>query len=130
MEDVLIEKCRFGAGQCATVNASGRLRVYRDLPSTDRANVFFNFALAKDSPYVGSGQLDGQGVPLNFFDDVHVRRAFNYCFDAAAYGQSALVEARSAAPDATWVMGLRTLGALSLLVACCALLYLALQLLE
>ena len=58
--------------------------------TADRANVFFNFALASDSPYVGSGQLDGQGIPLDFFDDVHVRRAFNYCFDTAAYGESAL----------------------------------------
>jgi len=47
------------------------------------------------SPYVGSGRLDGQGVPGDFFADVHVRRAFGYAFDysaliAAAYRGKAL----------------------------------------
>ena len=49
------------------------------------SNVFFNFALPKGSVYAGSGQLDGQGVPLDFFADVHVRRAFNACFDRSAF---------------------------------------------
>jgi peptide/nickel transport system substrate-binding protein len=30
---------------------------------------------------LGSGQLDGEGVPADFFSDVHVRRAFQYAFD-------------------------------------------------
>jgi peptide/nickel transport system substrate-binding protein len=33
------------------------------------------------SPYTGSGQLDGRGIPSNFFADVHIRRAMNYCMD-------------------------------------------------
>ncbi len=33
------------------------------------------------NPYLGSNMLDGNGVPPTFFDDVHVRRAFAYCFD-------------------------------------------------
>lgn len=33
------------------------------------------------SPYTGSGQLDGRGIPANFFNDVHIRKAFNYCMD-------------------------------------------------
>lgn len=37
------------------------------------------------SPYVGSGRLDGQGVPGDFFADVHVRRAFGYAFDYASF---------------------------------------------
>ena len=31
--------------------------------------------------YIGSGQLDGNGIPPDFFNDVHVRKAFSYCFD-------------------------------------------------
>lgn len=33
------------------------------------------------SNYIGSGQLDGNGVPPDFFSDVHIRKAFAYAFD-------------------------------------------------
>jgi len=42
--------------------------------------VFFNFNISSDQ-YIGSGKLDGNGIPADFFTDVHVRKAFNYCFD-------------------------------------------------
>ncbi len=31
--------------------------------------------------YIGSNMLDGNGVPPTFFDDIHIRRAFAYCFN-------------------------------------------------
>jgi peptide/nickel transport system substrate-binding protein len=36
---------------------------------------------APSNPYIGSGQLDGNGIPADFFSDVHIRRAFSYAFD-------------------------------------------------
>jgi len=33
------------------------------------------------NPYLGSNQLDGNGIPADFFTDVHIRKAFSYCFD-------------------------------------------------
>jgi len=33
------------------------------------------------NPYLGSNMLDGNGTPPTFFDDVHIRKAFSYCFD-------------------------------------------------
>ncbi len=36
---------------------------------------------APANPYIGSGQLDGNGIPADFFSDVHIRRAFSYAFD-------------------------------------------------
>ena len=36
---------------------------------------------AVSNPYIGSGQLDGNGIPPDFFADVHIRKAFSYCFD-------------------------------------------------
>ena len=33
------------------------------------------------NPYLGSNKLDGNGIPATFFDDVHIRKAFAYCFD-------------------------------------------------
>ena len=41
----------------------------------------FNWTIAKESKYLGSGQLDGEGIPPDFFTDVHVRKAFAYAFD-------------------------------------------------
>ena len=37
--------------------------------------------MGPQSQYIGSGQLDGNGVPSDFFADVHIRKAFNYAFD-------------------------------------------------
>ena len=37
--------------------------------------------LSGDYTLIGSCKLDGNGIPPDFFSDVHVRKAFNYCFD-------------------------------------------------
>lgn len=37
------------------------------------------------SPYIGSGQLDGNGIPADFFADEHIRKGFSYSFDHATY---------------------------------------------
>lgn len=42
------------------------------------------------NPLLGSGKLDGNGIPADFFSDAHIRRAFNYCFDWDLYIQDAL----------------------------------------
>ncbi len=33
------------------------------------------------NPDVGSGKLDGNGIPVNFFADIHVRKAFSHSID-------------------------------------------------
>ncbi len=37
------------------------------------------------NPDVGSGQLDGKGIPANFFDDKNLRLGFLYAFDYDAF---------------------------------------------
>jgi ABC-type transport system substrate-binding protein len=37
------------------------------------------------SQYIGSGMLDGNGIPADFFADEHIRKAFSYSFDHATY---------------------------------------------
>jgi len=37
------------------------------------------------SEYIGSGALDGDGIPVDFFSDEHVRKAFCYAFDYDTY---------------------------------------------
>lgn len=45
----------------------------------------YNIPIQGNETVVGSGKLDGNGVPTNFFSDVHVRRAFCYAFDYDTY---------------------------------------------
>lgn len=35
--------------------------------------------------YLGSGQLDGDGIPADFFSDINVRKGFAYAFDYEAF---------------------------------------------
>lgn len=48
--------------------------------------IFFNLAVRpEDNPWLGSGKLDGAGVPPDFFADSELRKAFALAFDADAY---------------------------------------------
>jgi len=67
------------------LNADGNLRSFKNIPSTSAADAFFTFDVADSSPYIGSGDWDGEGIPTDFFSDIHVRKAFNYCFDWDTY---------------------------------------------
>ena len=81
------EFCDYLTNECTPNpdNPNGALRKWDMLPSVSRTDVFLSFEVATDdrgsNPYIGSGQLDGNGIPPNFFSDIHVRKAFNYCFD-------------------------------------------------
>ena len=47
---------------------------------------FLNQAInPTDNSNIGSGKLDGLGIPPDFFTDVHVRKCFNYAFDVDTY---------------------------------------------
>lgn len=51
---------------------------------TDPA-LYFTFMINdRANPDIGSGKLDGEGIPLNFFSDPDVRRGFSYAFDYEA----------------------------------------------
>ena len=83
------EICNYETNECTpTENPDGMLRKWPALPAVSRTNVFMNFDLSQEegtNPYIGSGQLDGNGINPEFFNDIHVRKAFNYCFDYDAY---------------------------------------------
>jgi peptide/nickel transport system substrate-binding protein len=58
------------------------IRIYDDLRLPVCDTVSFNLRVeVRDNAMVGSGRLDGNGIPPDFFSDVHVRRGFQYCFD-------------------------------------------------
>lgn len=39
------------------------------------------------NPNIGSGKLDGEGIPPDFFSDIHVRKAFLHGFDRKMYAE-------------------------------------------
>ncbi|MBN1486610.1 MAG: ABC transporter substrate-binding protein [Anaerolineae bacterium] len=91
------EWCEYNAEtlgfDCApTENPNGPLRLFRGAPATTRTDAMFVFDINAEggNPYIGSGELDGNGIPTDFFSDVHVRKAFNYCFDWDAFIADAL----------------------------------------
>jgi peptide/nickel transport system substrate-binding protein len=91
------ERCDYvdvGEWDCQpTDNPAGPFRLWIGYPLTSRTDIFFTFEINTEggNTWIGSGELDGDGIPPDFFSDVHVRRAMNYCFDFDAYIQQALV---------------------------------------
>jgi peptide/nickel transport system substrate-binding protein len=61
------------------------LNLYQDLPEPSNYAFFFNMNIAGDSSYIGSGALDGNGIPRDFFTDIDVRKGFCYAFDYETY---------------------------------------------
>jgi len=63
------------------------ITLYDNLPRlrTDPV-IFFTLNINMDAnPDVGSGRLDGQGIPADFFADKDLRKAFAYAFDYEAF---------------------------------------------
>ena len=75
-------KCQ-GDGSCEELSEDGYIRAYVDLATPNMTPAQFNWTINSEggNPFVGSGALDGNGIPPDFFSDIHVRKAFNYCFD-------------------------------------------------
>jgi peptide/nickel transport system substrate-binding protein len=90
------EICDWQTFACTpTDNPNGALRKWDLLPSVSRTDVFLNFDVATDedgyNAYIGSGQLDGNGINPDFFSDIHTRLAMNYCFDYDLYNEEVLL---------------------------------------
>ena len=79
-------------GACQDANANGYMQTYRSLPQAAITPAQLNWQINVEggNAYVGSGQLDGNGIPPDFFSDIHVRKAFNYCFNFPAMIEDAL----------------------------------------
>lgn len=66
--------------------------VYDNLPRlrTDPVIFFTRHINTKGNPDVGSGELDGKGIPSDFFADADVRKGFAYAFDYEAFLEQAM----------------------------------------
>jgi peptide/nickel transport system substrate-binding protein len=69
------------------VKAIPNVTVVEGLPQITNTVLFFSFTIPIEGneDLVGSGKLDGNGIPSDFFADVNVRKAFAYSFDFDAY---------------------------------------------
>jgi peptide/nickel transport system substrate-binding protein len=89
--DPLVGETCDASGKCTPTSNAGTaeatLRLYKGLPSIEETTIFFNENVSNTggNNALGSGALDGNGIPANFFSDIHVRNAFNYCFDWNTY---------------------------------------------
>lgn len=68
------------------IEGDPNIRIIDDLPLLVTSGLFFTFDIdTRGNPDAGSGRLDGNGIPANFFSDVRVRRGFAYAFDYSTY---------------------------------------------
>lgn len=63
------------------------VKLIDDLPTMEmNPMAFFTFKInTEGNPYSGSGKLDGDGIPPDFFSDINVRKGFAYAFDYAGF---------------------------------------------
>ena len=87
------EICDAQTGECQPNpdNPDGLFRKYINRPGVNRTDIFPTFFVADGSSYVGSGQLDGNGIPLDFFNDINMRKAMATCFNYEIYNQEVLL---------------------------------------
>jgi peptide/nickel transport system substrate-binding protein len=62
------------------------------LPGLSQGDIFMNQQVntTGGNTYIGSGKLDGNGIPPNFLADLHIRKAFAACFDYGTFIKEAL----------------------------------------
>ncbi|MGD8993412.1 MAG: ABC transporter substrate-binding protein, partial [Desulfobacterales bacterium] len=69
------------------VKAMKGLRIYEVPQLGFTAGMFCRSINPAGNPNIGSGKLDGNGIPPDFFTDINVRKAFLHAFDRETYKQ-------------------------------------------
>lgn len=81
--------CKLSDQDCQpSASPDAPLEMMRGFPVASRdQDIFLNWAINNQdgNDLIGSATLDGQGVPPDFFSNLHVRRAFQYCFNYETY---------------------------------------------
>lgn len=87
--DLLVgERCEYDSTTniykpCQVIDDGQPLVLFSGRPRLAQDVLLFNYDIGRGdgSSYIGSAALDGAGIPTDFFTDVHIRKAFAYCFD-------------------------------------------------
>jgi len=87
VDELTSKDCDATSGACKPFTGTGDIVRYRGLAQTSATDVLLNANINTEggNNYIGSGAVDGNGVPPDFFTDAHIRKAFNYCFDWDTY---------------------------------------------
>jgi peptide/nickel transport system substrate-binding protein len=97
--------------QPTMVHEDGILKLYRGYLAASAGGIGMVQRVSTEggNPFIGSGKLDGKGVPPDFFSDIHVRKGFNYCFDWDTYIRDVLHgdAVKSRGPIITGLQGYR-----------------------
>jgi len=79
-----------GYADLASIQGAPGVRIVENVPVLATQSFFMNMKInPQGNPDIGSGKLDGNGIPPDFFSDLHVRRGIAYAFDYAAYWRAA-----------------------------------------
>ena len=85
IDPLVAEECDYKTEECETTG-SGQFRLYKGLSGgTVSVDFFFAMDIPEESTFIGSGSLDGSGIPFDFFADLNIRKAFASCFDSPTY---------------------------------------------
>jgi peptide/nickel transport system substrate-binding protein len=85
-------ECQETIDDCREVDPNKPLRVIKGLERVAQSVMSFNFNInTEGNELIGSGQLDGNGIPPNFFSDPLVRKGFAYCFNYETYVNEAFL---------------------------------------
>lgn len=63
------------------LDSTDGVRVYSGLQSLTLYGTDLNLLINPASGFIGSGELDGNGIPVDFFNDLDIRKAFAYSTD-------------------------------------------------
>ncbi|MGH6861952.1 MAG: ABC transporter substrate-binding protein, partial [Phyllobacterium sp.] len=86
------------------------IKVVDGLPKVFGRGLFFAWPVDDvDNPAIGSGTLDGKGIPPDFFSDIDVRKGFNYAQNYDALIKQVLLDktVQSRGPTVRGIMGYR-----------------------
>ncbi len=86
------------------------IKVLDSLPKVFGRGLFYFWPLDDvDNPAIGSGQLDGAGIPPDFFGDIDVRKGFNYAQNYDVLLNQVLLgkTVQSRGPSVRGIMGYR-----------------------
>ncbi len=80
----MAERSAIPAPLLPQLQSAPNVTVTTDAPFGNSYGLYFTFKLTP-SDLTGSGKLDGNGIPANFFADKNVRLGFAQAFDSAGY---------------------------------------------
>jgi peptide/nickel transport system substrate-binding protein len=90
LDDLTGEICDWSTGkqECQPSDRPDQpLQMNKGYQRGTRTDMFFNFNIntTGGNNFIGSGKLDGNGIPPEFLSDIHIRKALAYCFNYDAY---------------------------------------------